>query len=65
MGQPTIVLTIIPHKGIQYSGGTEGGTGLKLAVKVPNLLTSKVAEVSYGFPKIFKNEFQGESEIEV
>jgi hypothetical protein len=49
MDQPTMVLTIIPYNGIQYSGGTEGGTGLKLAVKVPNLLMSKVAEESFGF----------------
>ena len=62
--QPTIVLTIIPYNGIQYSGGTEGGTALKLAVKVPNLLMSNVAEGSFGFiPKVLKNEFQAESDI--
>jgi hypothetical protein len=65
MDQPTTVLTLMPYNGIQYSGGIEGGAGLKLAVKVPNLLTSKVAEVSFAFmPKALKNEFQGESEID-
>lgn len=43
----------------QYSGG--GGRGLKLAVKVPNALTSKVVDVSVA-PKSFLRESQGESE---
>ena len=59
-----MVLTIIPYNGIQYWGGTGGGTALKLTVKVPNLLTSKVAEGSFGFiPKVLKIEFQGEPKI--
>jgi hypothetical protein len=41
----------------------QGGTGLKIAVKVTNLLTQKVAEGSIGFmPKILKNEFKRESD---
>jgi hypothetical protein len=41
----------------------EEGSALKFAVKVPNLLTSKVADVSFDIPKPLKNEFEGESEI--
>jgi hypothetical protein len=58
-------LTIMPYSGIQYSGGIGGGIALKLAVKVPYLVISKVAEVSLGFiPRVLKNEFKGELEME-
>ena len=48
---------------VATSGGIGGGGALKFAVKVPNLLTSKVADVSFDIPKPLKNEFEGESEI--
>ena len=44
---------------VATSGGIGGGGALKFAVKVPNLLTSKVADVSFDIPKALKNEFQG------
>ena len=63
--QPTIVLTIIPYNGIQYSAGIAGGECLKLAVKLPYLSTTKFADASFGLIlKSLRNEFRGESEIE-
>jgi hypothetical protein len=44
---------------VATSGGIGGGGVLKFAVKVPNLLTSKVADVSFDIPKALKNEFEG------
>ncbi|MGC2428440.1 MAG: hypothetical protein WA421_15500 [Nitrososphaeraceae archaeon] len=32
---------------VQYSGGTGGGRCLKLAVKLPNRLTSKLDDISF------------------
>ena len=56
--QPTMELTIIPYNGIQYAAGIGAGRALKLAVKLPNLVTLKVAAVSFDIiPKVFKNDF--------
>jgi len=43
---PTIELTITPYNGIQYAAGIGGRRALKLAVKVPVLVTYRVADVS-------------------
>ena len=46
--QPTMELTIMTYNGIQYSGGTGGGTFSKLAVKFPNFETRNNVELSSG-----------------
>jgi hypothetical protein len=40
-----MVAIIIPYNGVQYSGGSAGGSSLKFAVKVPNFVTLSVAAV--------------------
>jgi hypothetical protein len=44
---PTIELTITPYNGIKYSDGIGGGRFSKLAVKLPNLVTVKMLDVSF------------------
>lgn len=65
MDQPIIVVIITVMISNEYSGGIGGGSGLKLAVKVPYLITSKVPEESFfGLkPRLHKNESKGELQI--
>jgi hypothetical protein len=41
---PARELTMMAYNGAKNSGGIEGGTGLKLAVNIPNLLIFRSAE---------------------
>jgi hypothetical protein len=42
--QPITEVMIIPYKGAKYCGGIAGGSGLKLAMKVPYSLTVKLSD---------------------
>ena len=57
---PTMELIITPYNGIQYSGGIGGGSFSKLAVKLPNLVTLRFADVSFdAIPNALRNALSG------